>query len=130
MNSSKAFTLIELMVVILIVGILAAVAIPMMHGRIDSAKWTEGKAAMGSIVSGIRAYVAETETAPADNDFLAIGLFPADMDSTYFANGDFAFTSTVINGSLTALTVTCTRNTLTPSAMTLDLNGLWTITVP
>ena len=44
----KGFTLIELMVVILIVGILAAVAIPIMRGRIDSAKWSEGKAMMGT----------------------------------------------------------------------------------
>ena len=43
MNKVKGFTLVELMVVILIVSILAAVAIPILSGRIDAAKWSEGK---------------------------------------------------------------------------------------
>ncbi len=59
MESRKGFTLIELMVVILIVGILAAVAVPIMRGRIDSAKWSEGNASAGAIRTSIRAYIAE-----------------------------------------------------------------------
>ena len=59
MKAKKAFTMVELMVVILIVGILAAVAVPLMRGRIDSSKWSEGKAGMGTIASALRAYAAE-----------------------------------------------------------------------
>ncbi|MHC4256011.1 MAG: pilin [Planctomycetota bacterium] len=59
MKGRKGFTLIELMVVILIVGILAAVAVPIMRGRIDSAKWSEGNAAAGAVKSAVRAYIAE-----------------------------------------------------------------------
>ena len=59
MKGRKGFTLIELMVVILIVGILAAVAVPIMRGRIDSAKWSEANASAGAIKSAVRAYIAE-----------------------------------------------------------------------
>ena len=79
MKSSKAFTMVELMVVVLIVGILAAVAVPLMSGRIDSSKWSEGKAAMGTIASALRSYAAEKgsfASAPALTD---IGL--SDNDS-------------------------------------------------
>jgi prepilin-type N-terminal cleavage/methylation domain-containing protein len=107
--SKKGFTLVELMVVILIVAILAAVAIPIMRGRVDAAKWSEGKAMMGTIATGIRAYVAEVDS-DIDNLALlvsgslefqrALGFRPGDLDGTYFEEGDFA----ILNGSYDAIT--------------------------
>lgn len=95
MRSKKGFTLVELMVVILIVGILASVAVPIMRGRIDSAKWSEANAAAGSIATGIRAYAAEKGTsgfvAATVNGSLttgnsALGLANMDLDGTYFSD--------------------------------------------
>jgi type IV pilus assembly protein PilA len=90
----KGFTLIEVMVVILIVAILAAVLVPIMQGRIDSAKWSEAKASMGSIATAIRAYAAEqganfnaaqvNGTLSAGNPNL--GLADGDCDGTYFSD--------------------------------------------
>lgn len=55
----NGFTLVELMVVLLIVAVLAAAVIPMLNSRADAAKWTEGKAGIGTINTAIRAWWAE-----------------------------------------------------------------------
>ena len=130
MESRKGFTLIELMVVILIVGILAAVAIPILRGRIDAAKWSEGKAMMGSIGTAIRAYHAEkgpSGNAPTVLTPLATGLgFAAgDLTGTYFVDADFSFVCVM---SPFTFTVTCTPTvtTLVPPTYTLNQAGTWT----
>lgn len=43
MRSNKGFTLVELMIVVAILGILSAVAVPMYNGYITGAKKTEAK---------------------------------------------------------------------------------------
>jgi prepilin-type N-terminal cleavage/methylation domain-containing protein len=63
MRNKNAFTMVELLAVVLIVGILAAVAVPLMSGRIDSSKWSEGKAAMGTIASALRSNAANSYVA-------------------------------------------------------------------
>lgn len=117
MTRRKGFTLVELMVVILIVGILAAVAIPLMQGRINKAKWSEANATAGTIRTAVRAYCAETSvaTAQALNPSLgnaatrqALGFSDNDLDGTYFVTANYSITDisddgiaeiTVQNGS-------------------------------
>jgi prepilin-type N-terminal cleavage/methylation domain-containing protein len=134
MNKKKGFTLVELMVVILIVAILAAVAIPILRGRVDAAKWSEGRAMMGTIATAIRAYHAEkgpNGTAPAaiiGSGSTALGFLAADLTGTYFQSGDFSMQVTNMN-PLT-FTVTCTPTganaPANPPTYTLDQAGVWT----
>ncbi len=107
MNSKKGFTLVELMVVILIVGILAAVAIPLMQGRIDKAKWSEANATAGTIRTAVRAYAAETSIATANTNLAGqavsdvlglLGFAAADLIGTYFTGSEYTITTVSTNG--------------------------------
>jgi prepilin-type N-terminal cleavage/methylation domain-containing protein len=135
MNNKKGFTLVELMVVILIVGILAAVAIPLMQGRIDKAKWSEANASAGTIRTAIRAYVAETSIATAQllvssnlgvtatQD--ALGFAATDLIGTYFEADDYTITSVSSNG-IASITVTGGSLTDSPTgSYLLEVDGDW-----
>ena|GEM_PF-3558742 len=62
MKKIKAFTLVELIVVIVIVGILSIVAVPIYRGYTQKAKWSEGKALAAAILTGQKVYYAERGT--------------------------------------------------------------------
>jgi prepilin-type N-terminal cleavage/methylation domain-containing protein len=132
MRNTKAFTLIELMVVILIVGILAAASVPLMRGRVDSAKWSEANATAGTIRSAVRVAFAEnpgaTLTGKLDNATLqtTLGFNAADLTGTYFVPGDYEITAVSANGIAT-VTVTSNGSGNKPAAgsKTLDVNGDW-----
>lgn len=61
-KKSKGFTLIELMIVVAIIGILAAIAIPNFMNYQCKAKQTEAKSNLGSIRTNMEAYRAEHDT--------------------------------------------------------------------
>ena len=134
MESRKGFTLIELMVVILIVGILAAVAIPMMRGRIDSAKWSEGKSVMGTIATAIRVHVAEKGGSYTGVPTLVqLGFSANDLSGTYFTggeSGDGSFAWAITDDDPITFTVTATapNDITTPSEIVLNQAGAWTET--
>jgi prepilin-type N-terminal cleavage/methylation domain-containing protein len=131
MTTRKGFTLIELMVVILIVGILAAASIPLMRGRIDSAKWAEGNSTAGTIKSAVRVYFAEHGSAAAVTGALsdagrqtALGFTAGDLTGTYFVPGDYNVTAVDANGNAT-ITVTGSTANAPTGTKTLSVSGTW-----
>jgi len=62
LGNSKGFTLVELMIVVIVVGILAAVAIPLYQVVPERSKATEAVAALGAIRGAMRVHYAEHGT--------------------------------------------------------------------
>jgi prepilin-type N-terminal cleavage/methylation domain-containing protein len=128
MRNTKAFTLIELMVVILIVGILAAASVPLMRGRVESAKWSEANATAGTIRSAARVLFAEKgadgfPTGALDaTKMTALGFMSGDLTGTYFVAGDYSISAPDANGNV-AVTVTGSQSNAPTGSKTLSQDG-------
>ncbi|EQD56692.1 PilA2, partial [mine drainage metagenome] len=70
----KGFTLIELMIVIAIIGILAAIAIPAYQNYVIRAQATEGSSIIGSLETAFEECYANTGTAATCNTNAAVGI--------------------------------------------------------
>ena len=98
LRNQFGFSLVELMITIIIIGILAAAAIPIYKGQVNRAKAAEADAALGTIRTSLRIYYAEHNTYPTAADSaavtsLSIGIGASDLDGTYFSTTDFTYHS-------------------------------------
>ena len=57
----KGFTLVEVLIVVIIIGILAAIGIPQFADSIEKAKGGEARAGLGHLQTGEKVYYAERE---------------------------------------------------------------------
>ena len=78
MNNKKGFTLIELMIVVAIIGILAAIAIPKFADLINKSKEGATKGSLSSVRSAIQVYYGDNE-----------GWFPVDSLACLTANAKY-----------------------------------------
>lgn len=92
-KNKRGFTLIELMVVVIVVGILAAAAVPIYRFALSRAYSSEGKATMGTIRTAELVWVQED---PAENYLTGAGatILPLlgveiDKNSWWKQEGDF-----------------------------------------
>ena len=127
MMNKKGFTLIELMVVVVIIGILAAVAVPKLFGMIAKSKASEVGPAAGTYVKMQQAYVSE---AVAVGGWTIIGYkAPADGKTTNFTYTE----GTGVTGANT-ITIPSTLTTTWEAANNTKLNDCvanknWTVGV-
>ena len=118
LNSKEGFTLIELMIVLLVLGILATIAIPRFGDMTGKAKEVKAKSELKQVQTALELYYAEKGNYPNANANDAA--FKTILDG-YLSSGDlssytFTYTApaagvgysvTAVNGSLT-MTVTRT----------------------
>ncbi len=106
--TKSGFSMIELLVVLLIIGILAAVAAPLFFQNTDKAKLSEAVAGLGSIRSAERQYRSQNT-----------GYFAITDGKTYFgaaAGNQSALLGTQIHGA----------KYFSPKSYTVDVGGVFT----
>ncbi len=98
-RNEKGFTLVELMIVVMIVGVLAAVAIPMYQVVPERSMGTEATAALGLVKNSMRTYYAEhgsyADASFADGVLVTVGgvlgVSSNDLEGRYFSEECYTF---------------------------------------
>ena len=114
---SKGFTLIEIIIVIVIIGVLATLALPRITGQIEASRGAEAMNMFGSIRrAAINCIDMGTLVAGGEAAAAANCLTWANLGMTAPANPQFAYTSAVAAGVITFTAARAGNNV----CMTLD----------
>ncbi|WP_170231096.1 pilin [Psychrobacter frigidicola] len=136
MNTQKGFTLIELMIVVAIIGILAAIAIPQYQNYIAKSQVSRAMGETSSVKTSVETCLNEGKTAVGT---CALGITKSNIQATTVAgkapkaadgtNDEVLSETTAIVAtfadSAAATLKTSPKNTIT---WTRDANGAWTCT--
>ncbi len=91
MMQRAGFSLIEIMIVLAIMGLLAAVSLTMYKGHINKAKCTEAEVAAHDTMLALMRELADSGTAPASQNYANSHTLPSGETLTYPTNVQVSF---------------------------------------
>ena len=122
-RDKAGFSLVELMIVIVIIGVLAAVAVPIYNNNVTKARMSEADASLGSIRTQLRVHFGENGEYPtADEDVVGASwndIKEGELTGTYFADSSYTYLSA--DGA--SFTLTCAAGDVLNSNRTLNQTG-------
>jgi prepilin-type N-terminal cleavage/methylation domain-containing protein len=121
LRSRKGFTLIELLIVVVIIGILAAIAIPKFAATKDKAKLASVKTDLRNMMTAQEAYFSDYRTYGTFAQLQTASNFTLSSGNTATAVGATnGWTGTATNASISSTIKVCTVQVAAGVASTLD----------
>ncbi len=125
LRSHNGFTLVELMIVLVIVGVLSAVAVPVYTSNVQKAKMSEADASLGTIRTQARIYYGENGAYPTVavaavvvgatwNDIQA-----GELTGKYFADASYTY----VSADGVSYTLSCAKGSILNNDRTIDQAG-------
>jgi len=129
--------MVELLAVIFIVGILTAVAMALIRGKINSSKWSEAQTGAGTIRTAVRTYIAEKGpnydytgiegSLGTQSIYVSLGFKGSDLNGRYFNQGDYGVSNVSADPPGCIVTVTSSVGDGPPGSGTLAADGAWSV---
>ena len=119
MNAQKGFTLIELMIVVAIIGILAAIAIPAYQDYITRSQVSEAVTLLGGLKAPLAEYGADKNAWPTK--LVAPGATPTTGQMNATLTGKYSAITDTVSGTYPAGIITATMSSGKASTGTLSL---------